>query len=253
MRISCPTARSTALCLVVYLALSATAAAIAAGAGEAEGLRTEAYRANLLTAYEERIVGQRLAHLYEQRHSLSEDAAIQARLQRIKARLSAPAPLSNLEIKIVRSNRPEAVSFPPGYIYITSALAGLAATDDELAAVIAHEAAHITNHDLSRLIALALGLPAVEQENFPTRRAIITGRTLWFDFPSALYEARLRCEIEADKMAVSWMERAGYDGQALALLLESLSARLPLGAEPERIALKARVNLLREESFLALR
>jgi predicted Zn-dependent protease len=237
----------------VYLALSATAAALAVEAGDAESLRKEAYRANLLTAYEERIVGQRLAYLYEQRHTLLEDSAIQARLYRIKARLSASASLPNLEIKIVQSNRPEAVSFPPGYIYITSALVRLAQTDDELAAVIAHEAAHITNHDLSRLIALALALPTREHSNFPTRRAIITGQTIQFDFPSGLDEARLRCEIEADKMAVSWMERAGYDNQALALLLESLTARLPLRAQPERIALKARVTLLREESFLALR
>jgi predicted Zn-dependent protease len=237
----------------VYLALSATAAALATGAGEAESLRTEAYRANLLTAYEERIVGQRMAYLYEQRHTLIQEPATAARLDRIKARLSASASLPNFEIKIIQSNQPEALSFPPGYIYITSALTRLAATDDELAAVIAHEAAHITNHDLSHLIALALALPTGEQENFPTRRAIVTGRAIHFDFPYGLDEARLRCEMEADKMAVSWMARAGYDNQALALLLESLTARLPLRAEPERAALKARVTLLREESFLALR
>jgi predicted Zn-dependent protease len=237
----------------VYLALSATAAALAAEAGEAESLRTEAYRANLLTAYEERIVGKRLAYLYEQRHTLLQETATQARLDRIKARLSAQASLPGLEIKIIQGTRPEAVSFPPGYIYITSALLKVAATDDEMAAVIAHEAAHITNQDLSRLIALALALSAGERENFPTRRAIVTGQAIWFDFPSGLDEARLRCEMEADKMAVSWMERAGYDAQALALLLESLTARLPLRAQPERVALKARVKLLRKGSFLALR
>lgn len=253
MNISCPTARRAALCLVVYLAFYTTAAACAAGAGEAESLRLEAYRANLLTSDEERIVGQRLAYLYEQRHTLLQDAAIKARLDRIKARLRAEAALPNLDIKIIRSKQPEAVSFPPGNIYITSALVMLATTDDELAAVIAHEAAHIMNHDLSRLIALALALPAGEQEGFPTRRAIVTGQVVQFTFPPTLEEARLRCEIEADRMAVGWMERAGYAGHALALLLESLRARLPAQARPERVALRARATLLREESLLAVR
>jgi predicted Zn-dependent protease len=254
MKISCPKAYRVTLCLVVCLAIYTTTAAVfAAEAGEVESARLEAYRANLLTPDEERIVGQRLAYLYEQRHTLLRDADIQARLDRIETRLRAAVRLPDLKIKIIRSARAEAVSFPPGYIYITSTLVSLAATDDELAAVIAHEAAHITNHHLSRLIALALSLPPGEQKRFPTRRAIVTGQVFQFAFPSMLDDARLRCEVEADKMAVGWMERAGYAGQALALLLDGLTARLSPQAQPERVALRARITMLREESFMALR
>ncbi|HKS27628.1 MAG TPA: M48 family metallopeptidase [Pyrinomonadaceae bacterium] len=256
MNISSPTAHRVALCLVLYLALYTTAAGLAATeSGETESLRVEAYRANLLTTYEERIVGQRLAYLYEQRHVPLREAAIEARLDKVKARLRAggDSALPELEIKVIRGSQPGAVSFPPGYVYITSALLKLAATDDELAAVIAHEAAHITNRDMSRMIAMSLALPTAEQGSFPTRRMIVTGQAIQFAFPQGLDEARLRCEMEADKMAVGWMERAGYSPHALAQLLEAVRARLPLQAQPERVALKERVILLREESFLALK
>src|ERR1044072_4741943 len=114
MNISCPTASRATLCLFVYLALSMTVAVLAAETGEAEKVRGEAYRANLLTPTEERAVGQRLAYLYEQRHTLLKDKGYEARLNSVVARLSAVIPQQNFEIKIIRGAQPEAVSFPPG-------------------------------------------------------------------------------------------------------------------------------------------
>jgi predicted Zn-dependent protease len=246
MNISCPPASRATLCLFVYLALSMTVAVLAAETGEAEKVRVEAYRANLLTPTEERAVGQRLAYLYEQHHTLLKDTRYEARLNRVMARLRAVIPQQDFEIKIIRGAQPEAVSFPPGRIYLTYALVGLAATDDELAAVIAHEAAHITGHHLSRLIALALCLPTAEQERFPSRRALITGQSLRFAFPAALDDARLCYEMEADKMAARWLEEASYKSDALSLLLDTLTARLPKNVQQERVALQARIALLRE-------
>jgi predicted Zn-dependent protease len=250
MKVSRPLAYFATLSLVVYLALHATVAvsAAAAGGGEAEGVRLEAYRANLLTPSEERIVGQRLAYLYEQRHTLLNDAEARARLDRIKDKLGVLTGGQALEVKIVRGAQPEAVSFPPGYIYLTSALAKLMAADDELAAVIAHEAAHIAGHHLSSLIALALVTPSGMEGQFPNRRAIITGQSLQFAFPSILDGARLRCEMEADRMAVRWLRLAGYEYQALATVLSRLTARLTARQAAERAALQARISLLAEQS-----
>lgn len=249
MKLSRALAYYATLSLAVYLALSIASAKTAAEAGEAERVRVEAYRANLLTPDEERIVGQRLAYLYEQRHAPLKDAVTQARLDQIRARLHAVIPSQALEIKIIRGAQPQAVSFPTGHVFITSALVKLTPTDDELAAVIAHEAAHVAGHHLSRLIALALALPVDEQERFPTRRAIITGQALQFAFPSRLDAARLRCEMEADQMALRWLERAGYKSDALALLLDSLTLRLSPQVQPERAALHARISLLRDQAF----
>jgi predicted Zn-dependent protease len=252
MKVSCPSAYFATLGLAVYLALQMTAAvSAAAGAGEAESVRLKAYRANLLTPYEERIVGQRLAYLYEQRHTLSNDADARARLDRIEARLGAVIRGQALDIKVVRGAQPEAVSFPSGHIYVTSALVKLAAADDEFAAVIAHEAAHIAGHHLSRLIALALVTQTSDTAQFPNRRAIITGQSLQFAFPSTLDGARLRCEMEADQVAVRWLVSAGYEDKALAMVLSRLTTQLSQQGATERAALQARISLLREQSALA--
>lgn len=249
MNVSRPSAYFATLSLAVYLALQTTVAvSAAAGAGEAESVRLEAYLANLLTPSEERIVGQRLAYLYEQRHTLVNDADVRARLDRIKVRLGAAVRGQGLEIKIVRGAQPEAVSFPPGYIYITHALVKSTTADDELAAVIAHEAAHIASHHLSRLIALALVTPSVDEKQFPNRRAIITGQSLQFAFPHTLDGARLRCEMEADQQAMRWLMRAGYEVDALATVLRRLTAQLSSRQAPERAALQARISLLVEQS-----
>lgn len=246
MKVSCPSAYFATLGLALYLALQLAAAAHATGAGEAEGLRLAAYRANLLTADEERVVGERLAYLYEQRHTLLDDMYWQARLERIKVRLGAAVRTGGFEIKIVRGSQPEAVSFPQGRIYVTSALVKLAATDDELAAVIAHEAAHLASHHLSHLIALALITPDRDGAGFPDRRAIITGQSLQFAFPQRLNDERLRCEMEADALAVRWLVRAGYDDKALMALLSRLTAQISGQSAPELAALQARISLLRE-------
>lgn len=244
---------AAALCLVVYCARTSNAAFFKTGAKEAASTRVEAYRANMLTPNEELIVGQRLAYLYKQRHRLLKDDLTEARLNRIKVKLSATVYMRALEISVIQSAWPEAVSFPPSSIFITSALIKLAETDDELAAVIAHEAAHVSCHHLSRLIALAEILPAAEREGFPTRSAIITGQALQFDFPTAIDGARLRSEMEADQLAVLWLEHAGYSIEALPILLGRLDTRLPPTAQKERAALRARARFLARQSLGQLR
>jgi predicted Zn-dependent protease len=242
-------------CLLGYLTLVPTAAVFSTTINEAESARLEAYRANLLTPDEERIVGQRLAYLYEQRHPPLQDSKTQARINRILSQLGSRIPAQALVIKIIQGTLPEAVSFPPGNIFISSSLIKLTPTDDELAAVIAHEAAHVASHHLARLIALADALPVGEREGFPSRAAIIRGQALHFAFPSALDAVRLDYEIEADQMAVRWLTSAGYRGEALARLLQRLSAHLSPGQleEEKRAALQARARLLARQSYLSLK
>lgn len=245
-----------ALCLIVYLSPAPTAAVLSTTINEAESARLEAYRANLLTPDEERIVGQRLAYIYELRHPPLQDAEWQARLDRIASRLAARIPSRVPVITIIQGARPEAVSFPPGRIFITSALIRLTSTDDELAAVIAHEVAHITSRHLARLIALAGTLPVGQSEGFPSRSAIIKGQVLQFAFPSSLDQVRLGYEIEADERAARWLGFAGYRGEALARLLERLSTQLSLAGQQEeekRAALQARARLLARQPYLYLK
>jgi predicted Zn-dependent protease len=104
----------------------------------------------------------------------------------------------------------------------------------------------VSNHHLARLISLALTLPLSERGQFPTRSAIITGRVLQFTFPVALDEARLSCEMEADGLAVRWLERAGYRATALATLLNNITERLSPQQQRQRLALRTRISKLND-------
>lgn len=241
-------AYGVALGLFVCLAPSQSVAHFATDTGEEDEARVEAFRANLLTVDEERVVGRRLAYLYALKHIQVEDAAAQKRLDRIALKLNETVNGETLEIIIIRGDWPEAVSFPPRSVFITSALFELARTDDELTAVIAHEEAHLYSHHLARLVGLALTLPRGQGEQFPTRAAIITGRVSQFAFPQALDGARLGYEMEADQLAARWLARAGYQVNSLATLLENLASRFPLEAKKERAALRARVALLNSQT-----
>jgi beta-barrel assembly-enhancing protease len=243
MRLFRPPAYFATLCLVVSLAsVSFSSAALARKRiSGRENPRAEVYRANLLTPDEERIVGQRLAYLYEQRHQPLKDGPTQARLERIQTRLRPSTGGQTLKIRIIQGKRPEAVSFPQGNIYITTALIKLTENDDELAAVIAHEAAHVACRHLARLIALAQTLSPAERESFPTRGALLTGQSLQFAFPAALNDTRLRAEMEADRLALGWLEGAGYRTESLAALLKRLAKHL---SPRERAALQSRVTSL---------
>lgn len=248
MKLAYRSALWLASCIGVCLASSPVFAHYpgTAATKEADSAHIDPYRANLMTLDEELLVGQRLAYLYGQQHPAVKDGASQTRLNRVAARLGALTGARDLRIVVVKSARPDALSFPPHLVFMTTALLELTRTDDELAAVIAHEAAHVSNHHLARLISLALTLPSSEREHFPTRSAIITGRVLQFTFPVALDEARLSCEMEADRLAVRWLERADYRPTALATLLNNISERLSPRQQRERLALRARISKLND-------
>ena len=251
MRLIYLSACFTLFCIAVCPAPSSASNGLAAEIAETENARPEpdisnplTLNAAPLTLNEERAVGQRLAYLYAQRHSLSGDVRMQERLNRIATRMRAAFEMPMLDILIVKSSQAEAVSFPPNRIFITSTLVKLARSDDELAAVIAHEAAHVRRRHLAHLIRLALTLTASERAYFPTRAAIVTGQIVQFAFPPVLDTTRLRYEMEADRQAVLWLERAGYESRALSSLLESLATHLSPQEFQESESLRARIALL---------
>ena len=251
MRIFRLSAYYATLGLIVWLASSTAFARSALEGNEMETARAEIYRANLLTPDEELVVGRRLAYLYSQRHEQLNDPAAQSRLDRVRARLATVIKAQTPDITIIKSPLAEAISFPPSRIFITSALLELTVSDDELAAVIAHEAAHMAQHHLARLIGLALTLDPRERENFPTRSEIIKGYATHFTFPSALDGTRLRYEMEADQLATCLLECAGYRAAALSTLLDKLASLISAQAQPERAALRARVRSLLAPDSLA--
>ena len=116
-----------------------------------------------------------------------------------------------------------ALSAPGGYVYVTRGLLGLANSEAELAAVLAHEAVHV----LERHGALRLA----EEEAFWAERAEhgLEGLRAHLDTQTRVQE------FEADRSGIWLAARAGYDPMGQARLLEAMAQDL---AFRTRIALE---------------
>ncbi len=102
---------------------------------------------------EERI-GRRLAGNVEKQYVLVEDDEAIEKVQQIGEYLKEASGIDeiNYQIKIVEREGPNAFALPGGFIYLTADLLDYVHSDDELAAVIAHEIGHIIHqHSIKQL------------------------------------------------------------------------------------------------------
>jgi predicted Zn-dependent protease len=163
-------------------------------------------------------------------------------------------PQLNWAFGVVDSSAVNAFAGPGGYILITSAALQLLETEDELAAVLAHEVAHVIRKHHYRVVRkqkmLEFGAAAVKIED-------ASGMSEKMSQMVAQILARgldQKSEFEADRDGMVYAARAGYDASALIRVLEKLSAmskndkaaELLLSTHPSsdarRIALARQVN-----------
>jgi predicted Zn-dependent protease len=152
------------------------------------------------------------------------------KLERMVARvvgsltLDPENPNQTYNITILNSPSVNAFALPGGYLYVTRGLLSLANDSAELAAVIAHEMAHVTaNHGIQRQQKEAEEVLASQVVNDVLGNAQ-TGRL-------ALIRGRLRLaqfsrnqELEADAIGIKAIGRAGYDPYAAVRFLQGMAA-----------------------------
>ena len=204
---------------------------------------------------------ERLAGFFVDRYVLSSEVALFApdreeRVRAIVARIaSANALPLKFQVRLLANPEANAYAGPGGYLYVTSGLLDLVKNDDELAGVIAHELAHVTRHhyfaqwhsdqrkerraqryvDITAFvvglaIAWAVGPAHTESEvlvNWAERVAIklpanaAIGAAGGVVLLSSMQGYRRDCELEADSLAVTYAERAGYEPRALISLFQA--------------------------------
>jgi|GEM_PF-1065833 len=174
------------------------------------------------TEKEERI-GLNVATQIEQHYKILDDYALGERLQIILDRIESVCDRTELvyTIKVIDEEDINAVSLPGGYVYMFKGLTDRLDSDDELAAVIAHEVGHITaRHAMKRLQAsygmllLQLGSIAADQG------AVAQGVSAAYQTAFLAYSRQ--DEFQADKLSVKYLKRAGYDPMAVVRVLELL-------------------------------
>lgn len=130
------------------------------------------------------------------------------------------------EFQVVYSPEVNARSFPGGYVVVNSGVISLAEDEAELAAVLAHEIAHINSchtRGRSRLstVLSAASVLTLSLVSGPVGVALGYGSMAASPFASS-YASR-SSERVADRLAVRYLARAGYDPMAEARLLQRLA------------------------------
>ncbi len=177
---------------------------------------------------EEVRIGQQVAAEVEKAYKLDPDPAVQQRVQLIGQRLVAVAGDKDFQysFKVLDSKEINAFALPGGPIYVFRGLIDKVGNDDDmLAGVLAHEMAHVNRRHankqytqgLWRGIVIALATKGTVQDI-----AEITDALLQLRYSR-------QHEYEADRLAVEYAYKAGYDPHGMLRFLEMLQQEEKVG------------------------
>lgn len=158
-------------------------------------------------------MGESIAKRAEEQFTLVHDPELLARLDRVGGRIAAVSDRKELlyRFSIIEEKEPNAFTLPGGPVYVTTGLLDLIASDDELAAVLGHEVGHIVARHAVKRIQGAVGMELLQLLAIGAGGADArTRRGLDLAFASILTSYSQLDELEADRLGVRYLKRAGY-------------------------------------------
>jgi beta-barrel assembly-enhancing protease len=166
---------------------------------------------------------------------------------------SRPRTVGGYHFAILDTPKPNAFACPGGIILLTRGLVELCESEDELAAVIAHEVAHLAHRDGVKSIrrsrwAEAKGKAVAEklEEKQPKLAELVShfGGSVEDVFQTMVVNGYSRqCEKRADLTAIEILRKAGYNPAALISVLTRMEAAEQKGRGMPRTHPPARLRL----------
>ncbi|MDD3089838.1 MAG: M48 family metallopeptidase [Candidatus Omnitrophica bacterium] len=167
---------------------------------------------------------------------LSRDPEYNAWVRRVGEKIVHSIDTRGIEYKfrVVEDENMNAFTIPGGYVYATTGLLNGVSSDDELAAVLAHEighseARHAVKHleaamGYNTVLMLAYILDSREEDKKKDQWAYIqAGGTAVFQLIDLGYSRK--DEYEADRLSTVYMRDAGYDPRAILTLMRKLKEK----------------------------
>jgi predicted Zn-dependent protease len=139
---------------------------------------------------------------------LSRNAALQSEIDRIGQRLAAASSRPNLPytFQVVEDRSVNAFATMGGFVYINTGLIARADNEAELAGVIAHEIAHISErHAVNQMRNVALSQGLMSAAGMNRNMMVQLGVQLAFNLPYSR-----EAESEADRLGLETLQEAGY-------------------------------------------
>lgn len=171
-------------------------------------------------------VGRQLAQQVEAELSLLADEGVQERVRSIGQRVVAVCDRKELvyHFAVVEDPEVNAFSLPGGYVFVNEGLIGKAASDDELASVIAHEIAHIAARHSVKRYETGLGAQLVQLASMLAARGSPAARGVGIAMQAAALSYARQDELDADRLAGRYLRAAGFDPRGALHFLERLQA-----------------------------
>lgn len=172
-------------------------------------------------------------------------------VERIEDSTAEPWP-RNVAFHIVESDVPNAFAVRGG-VLVTAPMLALLESDDEIAWVVGHEVAHITQHHVNpeRSIRTILTEALLAGLWVPARMAPVIGLPVQVLLKGANTRFRRDQERIADELAIRYASAAGYRPEAALTVIQRMEKEAPVGTlnsfldshppYPERIAAARRV------------
>lgn len=150
-----------------------------------------------------------------------EDSKLAEYVQQIGQKIASVSERPNLNWKftVLDSSIPNALALQGGYVYITRGLLAHLRSETDLAAVLAHEIAHVCAHDSvhaarrNEIAAISILLTAPAVIFFPPLAAPVGAGLAAFD---------RQAETNADQHGAGYLQRAGYPSEAMREVLDIL-------------------------------
>ena len=221
--------RSVVLSLTLALAIASSAMALADDLPDLG----ESARSDLSPQLERRLGESIMNDIRQREPSYVDDPEINDYLNRLGRRLveASQNPTGDFHFFAIRDNTVNAFAMFGGFIGVNTGTLLTAQSESELAGVMAHEIAHVTQNHLARqiakekqttipsMVAMALGILAA-RSNSSVAAATVMGAQ------ASVVQAQLaytrEFEREADRMGYQSLDKAGFDVRAMGSFFERL-------------------------------
>jgi predicted Zn-dependent protease len=197
--------------------------------------------AEAMTTEEEKKLGKKVLLEIEKNSDFVKELSIQTFIERVGYSLVDQVGPNPFEFKfyVIKALDPNAFAIPGGYIFVTTGLIVLAENEQEIAGVLSHEIAHVTQRHVAKMIERSKRL------NLATLAAVLAGiiagrggvgsqaavamATATSEALTLKYTREM--ETDADQNSLHFLIKAGYDPNGMITFLNKIH-RISLAVSP---------------------
>lgn len=159
------------------------------------------------------------------------DAQLQSYVNRVGQKLVRDSALpGTYQFVVLDTPVVNAHALPPGYVFVTRGLLAVLDDEAELAAALGHELGHLIQRHAAQRARARQGVLEAAVEAAAVTGSVTVGRSVARDGLIALRRYSREQELEADKIGLGYLTRAGYRSSAMGSLIDRLRQQAQLEA-----------------------